>query len=163
MQLPEPGALAPDFDLPSDGPKPIRLSAFQGENVALFFYPKDDTTACTAEAIDFNRLRAKFKAAGTRLVGVSPDSPRSHEKFKAKHSLKIALASDEARTACEAYGVWREKSLYGRKYMGVLRTTWLIDREGRVAARWDNVKVAGHADAVLAAAKALNEGVLAIP
>ena len=145
------GDAAPEFDLPSDRPARIRLSDYRGEKMALFFYPKDDTSACTQEAISFNALRAKFRAASTHILGVSPDSPLSHQKFKRKHELKIALAADEAKLAANAYGVWREKSLYGRKYMGVVRSSFLIDAQGRIVQIWDNLRVKGHAEAVLAA------------
>ena len=121
----------------------------------LYFYPKDDTSGCTAEAIAFNGLREKFKAAGAVLLGVSPDSAESHDKFKKKHDLKFALAADETKSMLEAYGVWQEKSMYGRKYMGVERTTFLIGADGRIARVWRKVKVPGHADEVLAAAKAI--------
>jgi len=121
----------------------------------LYFYPKDDTSGCTAEAIAFNGLKAKFEAAGAVVIGVSPDSPKSHDKFKTKHDLRFALASDESKAMLEAYGVWVEKSMYGKKYMGVERATFLIDAEGRVAKVWRKVKVPGHAEAVLEAVKAV--------
>jgi peroxiredoxin Q/BCP len=145
----------PDFDLPTDGGGKASLSALKGKKVVLYFYPKDDTSGCTAEAIAFNGLREKFKAAGAVLLGVSPDSAASHDKFKKKHDLKFALAADENKTMLEAYGVWREKSMYGRKYMGVERTTFLIGADGKIAKIWRKVKVPGHADEVLAAAKAI--------
>ncbi len=149
------GAAAPDFDLPTDGGGKASLSALKGKKVVLYFYPKDDTSGCTAEAIAFNGLREKFKAAGAVLLGVSPDSAASHDKFKKKHDLKFALAADEKKTMLEAYGVWQEKSMYGRKYMGVERTTFLIGADGKIARVWRKVKVAGHADEVLATAKAI--------
>jgi thioredoxin-dependent peroxiredoxin len=149
------GAAAPDFDLPTDGGGTASLSALKGKKVVLYFYPKDDTSGCTAEAIAFNGLREKFKAAGAVLLGVSPDSAASHDKFKKKHDLKFALAADEKKTMLEAYGVWQEKSMYGRKYMGVERTTFLIGADGKIARVWRKVKVTGHADEVLAAAKAI--------
>jgi peroxiredoxin Q/BCP len=149
------GDPAPDFDLPTDGGGKASLSALKGKKVVLYFYPKDDTSGCTAEAIAFNGLREKFKAAGAVLLGVSPDSAASHDKFKKKHDLKFALAADENKTMLEAYGVWREKSMYGRKYMGVERTTFLIGADGKIAKIWRKVKVPGHADEVLAAAKAI--------
>jgi thioredoxin-dependent peroxiredoxin len=149
------GDPAPDFELPTDGGRRSRLADLKGKPAVIYFYPKDDTSGCTAEAIAFNRLRAAFAAAGTAVIGVSPDSAASHDKFKRKHDLTIALAADPERSAIEAYGVWKEKSMYGRKYFGVERSTFLIDRNGRVAKVWRKVKVPGHAEEVLAAAKAL--------
>jgi peroxiredoxin Q/BCP len=149
------GEAAPDFDLPADGGHRVSLSHLKGKKVVLYFYPKDDTSGCTAEAIAFNGLKSKFEAADAVVIGVSPDSAKSHDKFKAKHDLHFALASDEPKAMLEAYGVWVEKSMYGKKYMGVERTTFLIDAEGRVAKVWRKVKVPGHAEAVLEAAKAV--------
>ncbi|MBL0936477.1 MAG: peroxiredoxin [Rhizobiaceae bacterium] len=149
------GDMAPDFTLPGDGGSTISLAALKGKPVALFFYPKDDTSGCTAEAVDFTRLKAEFDAAGVALVGMSPDSTKAHDKFKAKHDLAVPLASDEETTTLGAYGVWMEKSMYGRKYMGVDRSTFLIDAQGRIARVWRKVKVPGHAEEVLAAAKTL--------
>ena len=149
------GDAAPPFDLPGDGDGRVALESLKGKKVVLYFYPKDDTSGCTAEAIAFNGLADDFAAAGALVVGVSPDSPQSHDKFKAKHSLGLALASDESTTMLEAYGVWKEKSMYGRKYMGVERTTFLIDADGRIARVWRKVKVPGHAEEALAAARAL--------
>jgi thioredoxin-dependent peroxiredoxin len=149
------GELGPDFELPTDGGGRTHLQELRGKPVVIYFYPKDDTSGCTAEAIDFNGLRAKFAAAGATVIGISPDSAASHDKFKHKHDLKIALAADPERSAIEAYGVWKEKSMYGRKYFGVERSTFLVDRDGRVAKIWRKVKVPGHADEVLAATKAL--------
>ena len=151
----EPGKKAPSFDLPSDGDGRIKLSALKGQKVVLYFYPKDDTSGCTQEAIDFNGLRKQFEKANTVIIGVSPDSVKSHDKFKAKHELDFDLVSDESKTMLEAYGVWVEKSMYGRKYMGVERTTVLIDDAGKIAQVWNKVKVPGHAKEVLAAAKDL--------
>jgi len=150
-----PGDPAPSFALPTDGGGEARLSDHKGKVIVLYFYPKDDTSGCTAEAIAFTGLAAKFKTAGATVIGVSPDSAASHDKFKQKHALGVALAADPERSAIEAYGVWKEKSMYGRKYFGVERSTFLIDREGRIAKIWRKVKVPGHADEVLAAAKAL--------
>ncbi len=149
------GDLAPDFTLAVGKREVVALSAFRGGKVVLFFYPQDDTETCTVEAIAFNGLRAKFAKAGAKLIGISPDSVVSHEKFRKKHGLALALAADEAKTAIEAYGVWREKTLFGRKYMGVERTTVLIDAEGRIAQIWRKVRIAGHAEQVLEAARAL--------
>ncbi len=150
-----PGDMAPDFALPDDAGARISLASFAGRKLVLYFYPKDDTSGCTKEAIDFNGLRGEFKMAGAAILGVSPDPVASHASFKAKHKLELALASDESRAMLEAYGVWAEKSMYGRKYLGVERTTFLIGRDSKIAAVWNKVKVPGHAGAVLAAAKAL--------
>lgn len=149
------GSQAPDFELPGDGGSTVSLSAHAGKPVVLFFYPKDDTSGCTAEAIDFSRLKPEFDAAGIALVGLSPDSVKSHDKFKAKHELSVALAADETKATLEAYGVWVEKSMYGRKYMGVERSTFLIGPDGKIAEIWRKVKVPGHADAVLETARKL--------
>ena len=149
------GEMAPDFDLETDGGGRLRLADLKGQKVVVYFYPKDDTSGCTQEAIDFNTLRKAFAAADTAVIGMSADSVKSHDHFKAKHGLEFRLASDPDKTALNAYGVWVEKSMYGRKYMGVERTTVLIDRKGKVAAIWPKVKVPGHAQAVLEAAKAL--------
>ena len=123
--------------------------------LVLYFYPKDDTSGCTREAIDFTALIDQFKAAGVAVVGVSKDSDKKHASFIAKHGLKVALVADTEGALCEAYGAWGEKSLYGRKYMGIERCTFLIDRSGKISRVWRKVKVAGHAEAVLAAAQAL--------
>jgi peroxiredoxin Q/BCP len=149
------GDKAPDFELPTDGGQTASLAALRGKKVALYFYPKDDTSGCTAEAVAFNGLLDKFGEANTRVIGISPDSAASHDKFKRKHDLALALASDEGKAMLEAYGVWQEKSMYGRKYMGVERTTMLIDGEGRIARIWRKVKVPGHAEEVLEAARGL--------
>ncbi|MCT7375352.1 peroxiredoxin [Chelativorans salis] len=146
---------APDFELPRDGGGSLRLSELRGKPVVLYFYPKDDTSGCTAQAIDFTARKAEFDALGVAIVGMSPDSQKSHDKFKAKHGLAIDLVSDPEKKVLEAYGVWVEKSMYGRKYMGVERTTFLIAPDGRIAQVWRKVKVPGHVDAVLEAAKAL--------
>lgn len=147
------GESAPDFELPGDGGSTISLSALRGSIVVLFFYPKDDTSGCTTEALDFTSLKEEFDAIGVKLIGISPDSVKRHDKFKAKHGLTVTLASDEEKQVLEAYGVWVEKSMYGRKYMGVERTTLLIDSNGKIVRIWNKVKVAGHAAEVLAAAK----------
>ena len=149
------GGEAPDFDLPGDGGSRVSLSAHRGSIVVLFFYPKDDTSGCTAEAVDFTSLKPEFDSIGAVLIGMSPDSVKKHDKFKDKHGLSVALASDEEKTTLETYGVWVEKSMYGRKYMGVERTTFLIGPDGKIAAVWNKVKVPGHAEAVLKAAQAL--------
>ena len=149
------GDAAPAFSLPTDGGGTISLAGLKGRNVCLYFYPKDDTSGCTKEAIAFNGLRADFAAANTTIIGLSADSVASHDKFKKKYDLGFTLASDEAKAALEAYGVWVEKSMYGKKYMGIERTTVLIDTAGKVAAIWNKVKVDGHAEEVLAAARSL--------
>jgi peroxiredoxin Q/BCP len=154
------GQKAPDFNLPRDTTKPeagdhLSLADFAGHKVVLYFYPKDDTSGCTKEAIEFNGLQKDFAAAGTQIVGISADSVASHNKFKTKYDLDFALISDEQHAMLNAYGVWVEKSMYGRKYMGIERTTILINRDGTVAQIWSKVKVPGHAAEVLVAAQAL--------
>ena len=149
------GAKAPDFTLPRDGGGATGLAEYKGRKLVLYFYPKADTEGCTKEAIAFSGLKAKFAKADTDILGVSADPVRAQDRFRDKHKLKIALASDETKKMLVAYGVWGEKSMYGRKYMGIVRTTYLIGADGRIAQVWDNVKVAGHAEDVLAAAKAL--------
>lgn len=151
------GTRMPDFELPTDDGSVFRLSAIAGAPVVLFFYPKDDTTGCTAEAKDFTRLAADFRSAGVTVVGISADSIRRHQKFRAKHALDVRLAADEDHAVAERFGLWVEKSMYGRKYMGIERSTFLIDSRGRVAQIWRKVSVPGHADAVLAAARALQK------
>lgn len=147
------GDMAPDFDLPTDGGGQFKLSTHSGHPVIVFFYPKDDTSGCTVEAIDFTAMKPDFDAIGAQIVGISPDNPASHDKFKAKHELAVTLACDEDKGVLEVYGVWTEKSMYGRNYMGVERSTFLIDSEGRVAQAWRKVKVPGHVTEVLAAAR----------
>jgi thioredoxin-dependent peroxiredoxin len=149
------GAKAPAFSLPRDGGTTVSLQDFKGRNLVLYFYPKADTPGCTKEAIAFSAHRAAFGKTGTEILGVSADPVERQDKFKAKHKLKIALASDEAKRMLEAYGAWGEKSMYGRKFMGVIRKTFLIDGKGRIARIWPKVAVAGHAEEVLEAAKAL--------
>jgi len=149
------GTAAPDFTLPRDGGTEVTLSSFRPGKVVLYFYPKDDTPGCTLEAQDFTARLADFTAAGTTVIGISKDSVKAHDKFCKKHGLGVILASDETGHTCEDYGVWLEKSMYGKTYMGVERTTVLIDGAGRVAQVWNKVSVKGHADAVLAAAQAL--------
>jgi len=150
-----PGSKAPPFSLPRDGGGEISLSDFPGQNLVLYFYPKADTPGCTREAQAFSRLRGAFQRADTAIVGVSADPVKAQDKFKAKYDLSISLASDETRRMLAAYGAWGEKSMYGRKYMGVMRMTFLIDRKGRIARIWPKVSVDGHAEEVLEAAKAL--------
>jgi peroxiredoxin Q/BCP len=151
----EEGQKAPDFDLPTDGGGRVRLADFQGRPVVVYFYPKDDTSGCTQEAIGFAAAYPDFQAAGIEIVGVSRDSVVSHDKFKAKHNLPFALASDEDGRMVEAYGVWVEKSMYGRTYMGIERSTFLIEGNGTVKRAWRKVKVPGHVAEVLAAANGL--------
>lgn len=153
--MPDIGTLAPDFTLPRDGGGEISLSALRGGKVVLYFYPKDDTPGCTLEALDFTARAADFAAAGASVIGVSKDSITKHEKFVKKHALGIALVSDENGSVCEDYGVWVEKSMYGKTYMGIERASFLIDAEGRIAREWRKVKVAGHVDEVLAAVQDL--------
>jgi len=145
------GDPAPDFSLPADGGQRVALSALKGAPVVVYFYPKDDTSGCTKEAVAFSGLAEAFSALGARVVGVSPDTPASHDAFKARHGLKIALAADPDKEVARSYGVWVEKSMYGRKYMGVERATFLIDSNGRIAQIWRKVRVPGHAEAVLEA------------
>jgi len=151
----EDGDRAPDFELPTDGGKMLKLSRLKGKPVVLYFYPKDDTSGCTAEAKDFSRLAGQFSKAGAEVIGVSPDGVESHQQFRRKHDLAIALAADADKAVARAYGVWVEKSMYGRTYMGVERSTFLIDSTGRIARSWRKVKVPGHAEEVLAATQAL--------
>jgi peroxiredoxin Q/BCP len=151
---PSPDTKAPPFSLPRDGGGTVSLADFAGRKLVLYFYPRADTTGCTKEAIDFSRLRGDFARADTEIVGVSADPLPALAKFKAKYKLAIALASDEKHRMLEAYGVWQEKSLYGRKFLGIVRTTFLIGSDGRIAKVWPKVSVDGHAAEVLAAAKA---------
>jgi thioredoxin-dependent peroxiredoxin len=148
------GARAPDFRLTRDGGGTISLADFKGRKLVLFFYPKADTSGCTMEAKDFSRLNPAFEKAGIAVVGISADPVRKQDAFKTKHGLTTPLASDETHHMLEAYGVWGEKSMYGRTYMGINRTTVLIGADGRIARIWPKVRIEGHADAVLAAATA---------
>jgi thioredoxin-dependent peroxiredoxin len=148
------GDVAPDFTLPTDGGGEVSLKSLKGRKVVLYFYPKDDTSGCTLEAKGFNDAKAQFAAAGADIIGVSADSVASHDKFKKKYGLTFTLASDEAKAMLEAYGVWVEKSMYGKKYMGIERSTFLIGADGKVSRAWTKVKVPGHVEEVLAAAKA---------
>jgi peroxiredoxin Q/BCP len=149
----EPGQPAPDFALPRDGGGEVSLSGLKGRKVVLYFYPKDDTSGCTAEAIAFTAEAAAFEAAGAAVLGVSKDPVASHDKFRDKHGLGIALLSDAEGDVSERYGVWGEKSMYGRKYMGIERATFLIGEDGRVLRIWRKVKVPGHVAEVLAAVR----------
>ncbi|MGA1222967.1 MAG: thioredoxin-dependent thiol peroxidase [Phycisphaerales bacterium] len=154
------GATAPEFTLPDAGGKPVSLSTLKGKPVVVYFYPKDDTSGCTAEACDFRDNLQQFRKLGCTVIGISPDSVKSHAKFAAKYKLTVTLLADEPDAAgvpavCTAYGVWQEKSMYGRAYMGVVRTTYIIDANGKVAHRFDKVSVTGHVDEVLSAVKSL--------
>lgn len=149
------GAPAPAFDLPRDGGGRASLADFAGKTVVLYFYPKDDTSGCTKEAVGFTEKAAAFDAAGAVVIGVSKDSVAAHDKFKAKHGLGVILLSDAESDVCERYGVWAEKSMYGKKYMGIERSTFLIDGSGKVVRLWNKVKVPGHVAEVLEAVRAL--------
>ncbi len=148
------GAKAPAFDLPRDGGNAVSLADFAGQKLVLFFYPRADTPGCTKEAIDFTRLKGAFAAAGTAVIGVSGDPLKAQEAFRNKHQLSVPLASDEKHEMLAAYGAWGEKSMYGRTFMGILRTTVLIGADGKIIRIWRHVKVDGHANDVLAAAQA---------
>jgi thioredoxin-dependent peroxiredoxin len=149
------GAKAPAFTLQRDGGSKVSLKDFKGHKLVLYFYPKADTPGCTKEAVAFSRLRAEFARADTEILGVSADSVNAQDKFKSKHKLAIALGSDESKRMLTAYGAWGEKSMYGRKFMGVIRKTFLIDGAGRIVRIWPNVRVPGHAEEVLTAAQGL--------
>ena len=151
----EPGAKAPDFTLPTDGGGSVTLSKLKGKKVVLYFYPKDDTSGCTAEACGFRDSFPNFRKIDADIIGVSRDSVAAHDKFKKKYELPFTLGADTEGKVTEAYGVWVEKSMYGRKYMGIERTTFLIDEKGVVRNVWHKVKVPGHVDEVMKAAKAL--------
>lgn len=153
--LPAIGTKAPAFTLPRDGGGTVSLADFRGRKLVVYFYPRADTSGCTKEAIAFSGLRDAFAKAGTDILGVSADPVKAQDKFKAKYDLTIPLASDETKEMLEAYGVWTKKSMYGRFFMGVVRATFLIGSDGRIARVWPKVKVPGHAEEVLAAAKAL--------
>ncbi|MBO6510613.1 MAG: thioredoxin-dependent thiol peroxidase [Roseibium sp.] len=149
------GDSAPVFDLEGDGNGRIALDSLKGKPVVVYFYPKDNTPGCTKEAIAFSELIEEFQKLGVTIVGLSPDSAKKHDNFIAKHNLAVRLAADTDKEAAEAYGVWVEKSMYGKKYMGVERSTFLVDADGKIAQIWRKVKVPGHAEAVLEAARAL--------
>jgi len=155
MSVLKEGTAAPDFALPTDDGGTFQLSSQKGSAVVVYFYPKDDTSGCTQEAIDFSALAPEFSAAGATIIGISPDSVRRHRNFRNKHDLTVVLASDEEKETLSRYGVWVEKSMYGRRYMGVERTTVLVDRNGNIARIWNKVKIPGHAEAVLEAVKEL--------
>jgi thioredoxin-dependent peroxiredoxin len=145
------GKMAPDFKLKTDGGGEVSLKSLRGQKIVLYFYPKDDTSGCTREACDFRDAMARIEKAGATVIGVSPDNVERHDKFKAKYDLPFRLAADVDHKVALAYGVWVEKSMYGRKYMGIDRSTFLIDGEGRLARIWSKVKVPGHVEEVLAA------------
>ena len=149
------GDKAPDFKLATDGEEAVSRDVLKGKPYVLYFYPKDNTSGCTREAVDFSAAAAKFAKLGVPVIGVSKDSLASHEKFRKKHKLKIILTSDPEIKAAEKWGVWIEKSLYGRKFMGMERATFLVDAKGVIAQAWHKVKVPGHVEAVLSAAKKL--------
>jgi peroxiredoxin Q/BCP len=155
MPLIDPGKRAPAFTLKDQSGQPHRLSDYKGQPVVLFFYPKDMTSGCTKEACQFRDGMPKFKRSKAVVLGVSPQDVKSKAKFAEKESLNFPILADDDAKVCEKYGVWQEKSMYGNTYMGVVRTTYLIDADGKVAQRWDKVKVPGHADALLEAVKAL--------
>ena len=155
MNEPGEGQAAPDFTLPGDNGSEISLAKHRGSPVIVYFYPKDNTSGCTKQAEAFNALHSEFADAGVTIIGISPDPVASHDKFKAKFDLAFPLASDQSTEVATAYGVWKEKSMYGRKYMGVERSTFLIDGDGRIAKAWRKVKVPGHAEAVLKAVQDL--------
>ena len=150
-----PGDKAPNFELPADDGGTVSLADFKGKKLVIYFYPRADTPGCTKESIDFSKHKSAFSRANTGVIGVSADPVKAQSKFKTKHDLKIPLGSDETAKMLKAYGAWGEKSLYGRKFLGVIRSTVLIGEDGQVAQVWPKVKVEGHADDVLAAAKAL--------
>lgn len=153
--MPETSESAPDFTLPRDGGDSISLSGLRPGPVVLFFYPRDDTSGCTKEAVAFSGMKSEFDAAGATVIGISKDSVASHEKFRDKHDLTVPLVSDAEDEICEAYGVWKEKNMYGKKFFGIERSTFLIDGTGRIARVWRKVKVPGHAEEVLEAVRAL--------
>ncbi|MFX0545766.1 peroxiredoxin [Roseovarius sp. S1116L3] len=153
--MPDISDMAPDFTLPLGGGGEIQLTELSGAPVVLFFYPRDDTPGCTNEARDFSALLPEFEASGVKVVGISKDTVTKHEKFAAKHDLTVPLASDAEGTACEDYGVWKQKQMYGKTFLGIERSTFLIGADGRVARIWPKVKVPGHASEVLDAVRAL--------
>ena len=147
------GDAAPDFTLPTDGNGEITLSNLKGQKVVIYFYPKDDTPGCTKESCGFSEALPAFNKMNTAIIGISKDSVAKHDKFKAKYNLQFPLASDENNDTCERYGVWKEKNMYGKKYMGIERSTFLIDENGKIAQIWRKVKVPGHVEEVQAAAE----------
>ncbi len=156
MSIPQAGTTAPDFTLPADDDTPLKLSSLKGRPVVLFFYPKDDTTGCTKEACSFRDALPRFDEMNATILGISPDSTKSHRKFKEKYGLPYTLLADENHAVAERYGVWGEKSMYGRKYMGILRTTFVSDAKGQIARVFEKVKPEEHATEVAEAVAALN-------
>jgi len=152
----EPGDPVPEIVLPRDGGGMLDLATLRGRKVVLFFYPRDDTTSCTREAVEFSHRLAEFEAAGATVVGISKDGVKQHDRFRDKHGLRVLLLSDAAGDVCEQFGLWVEKSMYGRRYMGIERATFLIDAAGVVRTVWPKVRVPGHVEAVLAATRALD-------
>jgi peroxiredoxin Q/BCP len=155
MPVPKEGSVAPDFDLPANDGGRVMLSALRGRPVVLYFYPQDNTETCTLEAIDFSAAAKDFEAAGAALIGLSPDSVKSHERFRAKHRLGITLASDPDLKVIKRYGLWTEKTMFGRTFMGVERATFLIGADGKIARIWRKVRIKGHVQEVLAAVRGL--------
>ena len=153
--VPQEGDKAPDFELPANGGRMLKLSETGENGTVLYFYPKDDTSGCTREAIEFTQALPEFRKLGIAVIGLSPDTAKKHDKFAEKHDLKVDLVADEEKQALDAYGVWVEKSMYGRKYMGVERSTFLIGADGTINRVWRKVKVAGHVEEVLEAARDL--------
>ncbi|MDF2367459.1 thioredoxin-dependent thiol peroxidase [Sneathiella sp.] len=153
--MPDVGEKAPDFNMPTDGGEDVSLDSLKGTPFVLYFYPKDNTPGCTTEAIEFSEKLTEFDRLGVKIIGVSKDSLKKHANFREKHALKVILAADEEGEACEAFGVWVMKKNYGREYMGIERSTFLIDGEGLIRNVWRKVRVKGHVDAVLEAATAL--------
>lgn len=151
------GDKAPDFNLPRDGGNKISLSDYRGQNVILYFYPKDNTPGCTTESCDFRDNLPGFEALDAQIIGISKDSAASHDKFRKKHNLNFPLASDEESNVCETYGVWKEKNMYGKKFMGIERSTFLIDSKGTIRRIWRKVKVKNHCKEVLAALEDLKK------
>jgi len=151
------GKIAPDFKLQDDSGSVVQLSKLKGRTIVVYFYPKDDTSGCTAQAKDFSCRLEDFRKAGAEIIGISPDKLESHQKFKAKYGLGLRLLADTEKDAATAYGVWVEKSMYGKKYMGIERSTFLIDAKGRLIKSWRKVKVPGHVDEVFAAVTALKD------
>lgn len=149
----EEGDVAPDFDLPADGGERLKLKSFRGQPVVVYFYPRDDTAGCTLEAKDFTAHAADFEHLGALVIGISPDNPKCHDRFKTKHALTHRLASDEDTAVAQAYGVWVEKQMYGRRYMGVERATFLINPKGRIRKIWRKVSPKDHASQVLSVLK----------
>lgn len=150
------GVAAPDFEFENDSGEIVRLGELKGKPVVVYFYPRDDTSGCTRQAVEFTQLIDSFSSLDVKIIGVSPDTAASHEKFKAKHNLKLQLAADTEKIAAQAYGVWVSKSMYGRQYMGVERSTFLIGPDGTIARIWRKVRVPGHAERVLEAVQSLS-------